>query len=173
MKNTRGFTLVELVITLAVGAILLTVAIPGMRDVIINNRIATQTNELVTAFNLARMEAIRRGTQVSVCASANKSSCSGNSDWSTGWIVFVDANATGTPSVSTVLRTWGELAGSPTVSGDTTYLRYLSSGHAKFTGTPPPYTRTIEHKIDGCIGTQKRSIAISAGGRVSTTKLAC
>ncbi len=163
--------MVELVITLAVGAILLTVAIPGMRDVIINNRIATQTNELVTAFNLARMEAIRRGTQVSVCASANKSSCSGNKDWSTGWIVFVDANATGTPSVSTVLRTWGELAGSPTVeeAGASTYLRYLNSGYAEFTGT----SRTFTHTIDGCIGTQSRSIAISAGGRVSTTKLAC
>lgn len=171
MKNARGFTLVELVIALAIGAILATVAIPNMRNVIINNQITTQTNELVTALNLARMEAIRRGTQVSVCASTNQSTCSGTNNWATGWIVFVDANATGTPSVSTLLRTWDELSGNPAVveSGGASYVRYMSTGYSDFTTG----SRSFTHTITGCTKGQKRSIGISPGGRVSTQKLDC
>ena len=66
---------------------------------------------MVTAFNLARMEAIRRGTPVSVCASADQASCSGANDWASGWIVFTDANGSGNPTVSPAAPGLGSVAG--------------------------------------------------------------
>ena len=66
----RGFTLLELMITVAVLAILLSLGVPSFAETIRNNRVAAQTNELVTALSLARSEASKRGMPVSVCAGA-------------------------------------------------------------------------------------------------------
>lgn len=67
MKN-HGFTLLELMITLAIMAIMLSWAVPGFQEIIRQNRLTTETNELVTALNLARSEAIKRGRPVTVTA---------------------------------------------------------------------------------------------------------
>ena len=66
MKMCRGFTLLELMVTVAVVAILATVGVPSFRDLIQNNRVTTQTNELVTALNFARTEAVKRARAVEV-----------------------------------------------------------------------------------------------------------
>jgi len=162
MKKERGFTLVELMITLVIASIVLTLAVPGMRDLVQNNRITGQVNEMVTAFNLARLEAIRRGTPVSVCASANQATCSNANDWATGWIVFTDTNATGNPAnpaVTQLIRVWDQLPGNPTVIAGASFVRYQSNGT---TGVP----LTLTHTIPDCSGMQKRTIDITAGGRV-------
>jgi len=90
-----GFTLLELMITLAIGAILLTVAVPSFQTTIANNRLATQTNSLVTDINIARSEAVKRGTDVILCNSSNPNAATpacvgaGNA-WTGGWIIFVN-----------------------------------------------------------------------------------
>jgi type IV fimbrial biogenesis protein FimT len=66
MKVCRGFTLIELMVTIAVLAILATVGIPGFVDLVQNNRVTTQANELVTALNVGRTEAVKRGRPVQV-----------------------------------------------------------------------------------------------------------
>jgi len=86
--HSRGFTLLELMVTVAVGGVLLTLGVPSFVDVVRNNRAATNVNELTTAFSIARSESIRRGWNVSVCRSSNGATCSGA--WSDGWIVFRD-----------------------------------------------------------------------------------
>lgn len=62
----RGFTLIELIVAIAVAAILLTVAVPSMKNLIRNNRVTGQTNELVAMINFARSEAIRRNDSIDV-----------------------------------------------------------------------------------------------------------
>ena len=173
MKKEHGFTLVELMITLVIASILLTIAVPGMRNIIQNNRITGQVNEMVTAFNLARMEAIRRGSPVSVCASADQASCSGANNWATGWIVVADANSAGNPSFTAtdVIRAWDQLPGNPAVSeaGGASFVRYQSNGA---TGILAPLT--FSHTIPGCTGMQQRSIDITSAGRVGgVTTSAC
>lgn len=102
-SSTTGFTLVELIVTLAIAAILMTVAIPGFSNFVKDNRLVAGTNRLVTSLAYARSEAVKRGTAVSMCSSANGSACGGT--WKDGWIVFTDAGTAGTVDGSdTVLR---------------------------------------------------------------------
>jgi type IV fimbrial biogenesis protein FimT len=89
----RGFTLLELLITLAVAAILLSIAVPSFSTAIQNNRMTTQINELNSALSLGRSEAVKRNNPITICQSSNGTSCTG--DWEDGWIVFVDPNADG------------------------------------------------------------------------------
>jgi type IV fimbrial biogenesis protein FimT len=80
-----GFTLIELVMTMAIAGILISIAIPSFTSIITNTRMTSGINELVTALNLARSEAIRRGEQVTA---RRKGTSSGQ--WGSGWEVFVD-----------------------------------------------------------------------------------
>ncbi|MGY4830731.1 GspH/FimT family pseudopilin [Sphaerotilaceae bacterium SBD11-9] len=85
----RGFTLIELMVTIAVLAILLGIGVPSFSRILASNRMATQTNEIVGGLNLARSEAVRRGLPVAIRAVSTNGSYSG------GWLVFTDANSDG------------------------------------------------------------------------------
>lgn len=91
MQAHKGFTLIELVVTIAIGAIVLTVGIPSFQTVILNNRLITQTNTVIGALTLARTDAIKNATFTTLCVSDNGTKCTGT-DWSQGWIVFSDRN---------------------------------------------------------------------------------
>lgn len=85
-----GFTLIELMITILVGAVLLALAVPSFDAVRNSGRINGQANEFVATLQLARMEAIRRNARVVVCPSTNGTSCAGaTANWQ-GWVAFVD-----------------------------------------------------------------------------------
>jgi len=89
-RNQHGFTLMELLVTLAVAAILMAFAVPSFRDYTANSRVSSSSNLLVTHLNAARGEAVTRGMPVAVCTSADQETCSDSTDWSSGWIVFTD-----------------------------------------------------------------------------------
>lgn len=111
-ETSKGITLIELMVTLAVLVILLGVAVPTFQSVIRTNRVASLTNALVSALNLARSEAITRGTTVTLCRvddpgtridndaspKTKGPSCSTNeaTGWTNGWLLFVDENGNGT-----------------------------------------------------------------------------
>jgi type IV fimbrial biogenesis protein FimT len=102
--TSRGFTLIELMITIAVLAIGSMLAYPSFSNVIKSNRVATSTNNLIAAFNLARSEAIRSNRGGGVCPSKGGAECEGT-DWNEGFIAFVDQDASGTwSSGDTVIR---------------------------------------------------------------------
>jgi len=85
-----GFTLIELVVTMAVAAILITVAVPNMRNFIQNGRLITQTNDLIGDFNFARSEAIKRRTNIGVCLSTDGVTCAAAGNWRDGRAIFAD-----------------------------------------------------------------------------------
>lgn len=95
IRSMSGFTLVELLVTLAVITIVLTVAAPGFADLMRRNEASTLVNDFVYALRLARSESVTEGMPTAVCASSNMASCAGNNDWETGWLVFQDPNGDG------------------------------------------------------------------------------
>lgn len=91
----RGFTLIELMITLAVAAILLKLAAPSFSAALNGNRLSSAAGELAGAVQLARSEAVRANGRVVLCRSTDSSTCSSTDNVWPGWIVFVDSDGDG------------------------------------------------------------------------------
>lgn len=171
---SRGFTLLELLVTLALGGILLSLAVIGLRDFIANNRAATQTNEIVGALQLARNEAVIRSAPVTLCAASNPAgtacaSGTGSINWSNGWIVFVDsAGAAGVIDAGdTVLRIYPVLKANSTLTADTPFIRYKEDGFLSAGVT------TLALRVPQCKLTNNRDIQITAQGRPRLSYVAC
>jgi type IV fimbrial biogenesis protein FimT len=92
-KRQNGFTLIELMVAIAVLAILLAIGLPSFQGTLRSSRVTGTSNELLTALTLARSEAIRSTRGAGLCASANGTACGGT--WNDGWLVWVDTNANG------------------------------------------------------------------------------
>lgn len=103
MHRAQGFTLIELVVTMAVAIILVAIAVPNFRTSVQNNRMAAQINDLTADLSYARSEAIKRRANVSVCVTTDGANCSIGSWWS-GRLV-VDSSV-----IPVVLRARGPLA---------------------------------------------------------------
>ncbi|MGV8942084.1 MAG: GspH/FimT family pseudopilin [Lysobacter sp.] len=89
-QEARGFTLVELVVTLAVMTVLLGIGVPSFQRLQQGTRTATTFHLLTTSLALARMAAVKNHTPVSVCPSSDGRYCRGDTVWEDGWIVYSD-----------------------------------------------------------------------------------
>ncbi len=179
LKNrNQGFTVIELAMTLIIVALLLVTGVPAFSGLIQDNRIVTQTNQLVGSLNLARSEAIKRNTQVSI---SNTSTT--NNIWESGWTVFTDADGDGTldddgdaniceagDDADCVLQVQPALAGGITLrtnGGYTQHLAYLPTGFIE--GTVSDSDNFFLCGADADI-TVARTIRLNATGRPRTEK---
>ena len=116
MKKNSGFTLLELVITVALISIVMAIAIPSMTTFTQNDRLTTNINALIGHLAYARSEAVKRSQQVSICVSNDTTSCTAG-NWQDGWIVYIDADASNTFTAGEeVLRAQQALDGSNTLT---------------------------------------------------------
>ena len=116
VKDQDGFTLIELLIVIVIVAILTALALPSYWSTIQANRIATDTNALVSDLHLMRSEAVKRNASVTMCPSSNGSSCTANA-WQSGRLIFTDLDGDGafSPPQETLLRVREPMSGSNTI----------------------------------------------------------
>ena len=153
--STRGFTIIELMITLVVLAILVAVAVPNFRNASLGSRLSASANDLLASVQLARSEAIKRNVAVTLCASANGTTCAGSGGWEQGWIIVV---------AGTVLQVQQALPNGYLVrqTGGTTQLNFQPIGIG---ATAATFTVCR----DDPDGTQERVLTVSAAGSAYVT----
>lgn len=169
-----GFTLIELIIAVALVAILIGVAAPSVRDFMSGVQLTGIANDLYTDLNLARSEAVKRDVRMTMCPSKNGLDCDDGGAWTDGWVVVVDANGDGkADSATDVLKRGYALTGQATLT--------LSGGtKASFgptgvvVGAPPIFSlcdpsasEVARKKGNG------RTISVSTTGRPSIAKVNC
>lgn len=166
-NKSLGVTLIELIVTISIAGILLSIAIPSFSSVINSIRLTTYANEWVATLNLARSEAVKRGRQVSIRRKGNT-----NQNWDLGWDVFTDVNGDGAlDAVDTLLKTYPALTNGFTLRTGTTnyqiFAAYLPSGLIL---NPNLITDTFKLCDYSANTTTSRAIEINAMGRPRTSE---
>lgn len=188
-----GFTLLELMLTIAVAAVVLGLGIPNLRQFIQNNRMTSVANDLITAAHVARTESIKQHAQTIMCfttdATAAVPACAG--DGTLGWVVFVDdAN----PSVTAATDNNGQAdAGEPVIvrhgpipsgisvtslpSGNKGYVSYNPAGYRREISAIGSDLDSLvlcdsrgNTAVYGAANSAARGFALSATGRPSITR---
>ena len=166
----RGFTILELMMTIAVIAVIAGFAAPSFLASIRANRIVTDNNELISALIFTRSEAIKRGQRVTMCPSANQTSCAGSGGWEQGWIVFVDPAGVGTVDAGEpVLRVWDALEGTTirAAGSFSNWVSFVGSGETRATPSNTDSFYVCGNNGDTAAG---RTINVGLLGHPSTQK---
>lgn len=162
--QARGFTLIELMVAIAVAAIVLAIGLPSFQSSLRSNRVATTTNELLTSLALARSEAIRSTRSGSVCPSADGATC--GTDWTKGWLVFADRNSNGTLDADETVLKYGVMNPRMTMTGAGN-IRFDARGRLASGGD-------LVLKPDQCAGQLlQRTLEINGSGQIKAKKEAC
>ena len=170
IKN-RGFTIIELMVTLGIVALLLAAGVPGFRGLIMDNRLVSSSNQFVTSVNMARSTAVKFQRNATVCSSTNYDdpvpTCAGATDWSTGWIVWVDKDRDATPDAGEIISVYGPLDPTTTFSSTAaTAFTYDARGFGTTGGDQMMLcdNRTAE---------TGRRIRVNAAGRTNISRQGC
>jgi type IV fimbrial biogenesis protein FimT len=127
-NKNKGFTLIELMVTIAIIAILLAIGLPSFTNTITRNKLETEANNLLRDFSFSRTEAIKQGQSVSICPSSNGTSCSGGSDYGNGWIIFIDSNENGAVNGEEIIRVIENPSAAITITGSILFVCYNANG---------------------------------------------
>lgn len=177
----QGFTIIELMVTLAVLAIVLGVALPSFNSQILNNRSVALGEDFATTLNFIRSEAVKRRARVSVCASSDGATC-GN-DWTEGFIAFVDHATSDVVNpvlvdddgATTILRVWPAQDSRAVITvkrgaGDINFIRYTGMGTLARISNDPII---LEVGLQGCTSDSARRLTIGLAGLVNMANAAC
>ncbi len=161
-KHANGMTLVEVITTISISAILTAFAAPDMTKMIRDNRGVRQINDLQASLYYARSEAIMRNTSVVLCQSSNGTDCgNGQQGWQDGWIVFVDQDLDGKVGEDIdILRVNDGANGENNIEFTSTEIVYSSSGLAT-SGMNGTFTL-----CDDRGASHSRGLVVGTGGRV-------
>lgn len=183
-RHSHGFSLIEMMVAVAVIAILAAVAVPNMQAMIASSALRTVTNDVVAALAQTRSLAIKEGGRVTMCKSANGSACATTGDWEQGWIIFADptrnspwTNAS-VDSGETVSLYAQALSANIVVKGNSganQYVSYSADGLSRQlngSSLSPATIRVCSTSTALQDSQRARDIAINSIGRVTVTTAA-
>jgi type IV fimbrial biogenesis protein FimT len=171
-RESLGFTIIELMVALALVVIIITIGMPSFTQMVANQRLTSQANDLVGDVLFARSEAASRGARVTLCTSTNGTSCSGTAaDWNRGRIVFVDLDADGTLDAGEPIIKVTQISGTSTIAvagfPNNDWIAFGAYGGMTPSGTSGTFTLCVTSSNTG------RQVAINLMGRPVVTRVAC
>ncbi len=126
-RRVRGFTLIELMVVIAVATVLLGFGVPSMTAILNSNKLTAASNALLSSMRLARSEAFKRNGRVVLCKSRDGIACTPAGGWEQGWIVFHDADGNGEhDDQEVVIERGNPLEASLRLTGNSSVAKYLS-----------------------------------------------
>lgn len=160
LRRNTGFTMVELMVTLAVVGIMMYVAVPSLTAFLQDSQLSSDTNDLIASLLLARSESVTRNNTVSICkiAPADMDSCDNSVSWHSGWIVFEDLDNDGDrDAAEDIVDTYTGMNTNTVVSATnfTNFLTYRPSGA---TNTQGQFLLCVSNSV-------AQSIVVNATGR--------
>lgn len=165
-----GFTLLELMITVTLLAILMGIGIPSFNSTIASSQLTSQTNRIVAALNATRMEAVKRNTQAVICTSTNGTACNGTS-WASGWLIYMDSDKDGALGTGEDVFAKAEANANVSAAGnDTVASKIVFQADGTVLGGNNGTIRVC--KATSAVSENARDIVINAGGRARVERKA-
>ncbi len=162
-RRQSGFTMLEVLVAVAVTIIVLVIAVPNFTGVVRSNKLTSAVNDFVSALHLTRSEAVRAGG-ATICATDNQADCN-STDWHDGWIVFSDFNSDGVRDTDEpIIRASDALPTSVTINADSPVITYGRNGFL----SKPGATESIVFCNEGAKDLEGREVKVNSAGRPNT-----
>lgn len=155
MKKEIGFTLIELIITVSILSIMLSIAAPAFQNIIMSSQLASSANTMLGALQYTRSEAIKNNSEIHLCPSDNNTECSGKANWEKNWIAINNEKS--------ILKIWSN---TEHITSNTPKISYRANGISK---TEATFTTSTEN----CKTTQLYLIKVTKTSPPSLSKETC